>query len=265
MRFLFLFLFLFAKKLNAQTTSGARFMAMANAGSALEGVYSLGGNQAGVASVDQLKLALTFHEHNYSTDVRSIAAFFVFPSSIGVLGFYANMYNLGYDLNELRGGLTLSRLLTSKFAVAGTLNYHHRSISEYGIDKALSFDLGFQYKLSEYWLLGTHFINPLAYISTDELSYEIPAQIRLGASYMLSNQVLLAMESRLSMDKYQDFRLGLEYSIITSLNLRGGTSFLPFKRYVGVGVDFNKISVDVASSFHPQLGMSSQFALNYAF
>src|SRR5690554_6410826 len=131
MRFLILFLFLFAIKLNAQTNSGARFMAMANTGTALEGVYSVGSNQAGIASVERTNLALTFQEHNYSTDVRSIAASVVFPSYIGVLGLYANSYYFNYDLNELKGGLTLSHLLAPKFAVAGTLNYHQLSIAEY--------------------------------------------------------------------------------------------------------------------------------------
>src|SRR5690554_6627562 len=231
MRILILFIFLFAKKLTAQTNSGARFMAMANAGTALEGVYSLGTNQAGIASTGRTNLALTFQEHNFSTNVRSIAAFVVFPSYIGVLGLYANSNYFNYNFNELQSGLTLSRLLAPKFAIAGTLNYHQLSIVEYGKNRALSFDLGFQYKLSQYLILGAHFINPYAYIETENSSYEIPAQMRVGASYILSDQVLFAVESNYGLDDYHDIRLGLEYSIINRLNIRGGASFSPFMQY----------------------------------
>lgn len=265
MRFLILVLILFAEKLNAQMNSGARFMAMANAGVALEDVYSLGSNQAGIVPLERLKLALTFQEHNYSTNVRSIAAFLAFPSYIGIVGLYANNYSLNQDFNELRGGLTLSRLLASKFAVAGTLNYYQLSISEYNESSALSFDLGFQYRLSQDWVLGAHLINLFPFVGTGKSSYKIPTQVKVGASYKQSDQVLLAIESEYDLDGYYNFRLGLEYSIINRVNLRGGTSLVPFKQYVGAGIDFNKISVDAASSFHPQLGISSQFSLNYAF
>lgn len=265
MRFLILFFILSTGKLHAQMNSGARFMGMANVGTALEDVYSLGSNQAGIASLKRSKLALAFQEHNHPTNVRSVAVFLVFPSYIGIVGLYANRYSLNKDFNELRGGLTLSHLFASKFAVAGTLNYHHLLISEYGVNTALSFDLGFQYRLSQDWALGMHFINPLAYVSTEELFYEIPAQVKMGASYILSNQILLAIESEHDLNDYYNFRLGLEYSIINRVNLRGGMSLKPFERYVGAGIDFNKIGVDAASSFHPQLGISSQFSLNYAF
>ncbi|TCK84812.1 PorV/PorQ family protein [Albibacterium bauzanense] len=265
MRFLVLFLILFAEKLNAQINSGARSMAMANAATALNDVYSLGSNQAGIASLKRSELAFAFQEHNYSTNVRSIAAFLVFPSNIGVFGLYANNYSLSQNFNELRTGLTLSRLLTSKLAISGTLNYNQLSISDYGINRTLSFDLGFQYRLSEDWVLGVHLNNPAAYVTVKKSSYNVPAQIRLGTSYVLSDQILLAIDSEYDLDDYFDFRFGLEYSIINRVNLRGGTSLLPFKQYMGAGIDFNKISVDAASSFHPQLGISSQLSLNYAF
>jgi len=266
MRFFIIFLILFfAEKLKAQTDSGPRFMAMANAGTALEGVFTLGSNQAGIASLKRSELALAFQEHNHSTNVRSIAAFFALPTYVGVLGLYANKYSVKQDLNELRGGLTLSRLFASKFAVAGTLNYHQLSISQSGVNKALTFDLGLQYKLSQNWIIGAHFVNPLAFVQVKALSYKVSSQVRVGTSYILSNQILLAIESEYDLDDYYDFRLGLEYSIINKLKLRGGTSFAPFKQYVGAGVDLNRIGVDAATSFHPQLGASSQLSLNYAF
>jgi len=120
-----------------------------------------------------------------------------------------------------------------------------------------------QYQLSQDWIAGVHFVNPLAFVQ--ELFYKIPTQIKVGTSYILSNQVLLAIESEYDLDDHYDFRLGLEYSIINRLKLRGGTSLAPFKQYVGAGIDFNKISVDAATSFHSQLGASLQLSLNYAF
>lgn len=265
MRFLFLFLLLFAEKLNAQMNSGARFMAMANAGAALEDIYSLGANQAGIASIERSKLAVAFQQHSYSSNVRSITAFLALPSNIGVIGLYANNYSLDKDFHKFKSGLTLSHLLISKFAVAGTLNYHQLLISEYTVNRNISFDLGFQYRLTQYWTMGAHFINPFPFTGSGELAYKVPIQVRLGTSYILSDQILLAIDSEYDEDDYIDIRLGIEYSIINNINLRGGTSFLPFKQYVGTGVDFNKISVNAASSFHPELGISSQLSLSYAF
>jgi hypothetical protein len=265
MRLLILFFILFAEKLSAQMTSGARFMAMANAGTALEDVYSVGSNQAGIASLIKAELALTFKEHNYSFNELSIAAYSAFPTYIGVLGVFASNHSLKQDFNEFKGGLTLSRFLVSNFAIAGTLSYHQLSILEHGINNVLSFDLGLQYRLSQSLLLGIHLINPFAYVGIENSQYKVPAQVRIGASYIFSSQILLAIDSEYDLEDFYDFRLGLEYSVVNMLKIRGGTSLAPFKQYVGVGVNLNKVSIDGATSFHPQLGMSSQLSLKYEF
>lgn len=260
-----LILFISIKKLNAQINSGARSMGMADSGTILEDVFSLGSNQAGIASLNKLEIALTYQEHNYPSDVRSIAVFLAVPIPIGVMGLSINRYGLNREFNDLSAGLTLSHLFLSKLAVAGTLNYHYTSIYEFELNRALNFDFGTQCRLSNDWLLGLHFINSFSFSKPRIISNSIPTQVKLGSVYNLSYQTMISVESEYDLKNSYDLKLGIEYSIIESLKLRGGTSLLPFKQYVGVGKEFNKLGVDAASSFHSQLGTSLQISLNYGF
>src|SRR3546814_18098171 len=52
---------------NAQMHSGARYTAMGNGGVALQGVYSLGSNQEGIANLPNTILALQYVEHFIGT------------------------------------------------------------------------------------------------------------------------------------------------------------------------------------------------------
>ena len=264
MRFFALFLLLLFGEVNAQINSGARFTGMANAGAALEDVYSLGNNQAGTASIKLPIVALTYEEHFYSLNSHSFAAMAVMPGRFGNIGLYTNKYSVGHSFNQLRGGVTYARLVGTKLSTAITLNYHQLSIPETFVKKHLTFDLGFQYRLSDDWLLGISFANLLDLITDKVASYQIPGKLRIGMSYAFSEQVLLAMESGFDQNKHRDFHLGIEYSILNWLNLRGGTSVNPFQQYAGAGIKIQRISLEIASSFHPQLGVSPQLSLSYA-
>jgi len=254
MRFFIVVLLLLSGKVCAQVNSGARYMAMANAGTALEDVYSLGNNQAGIASIEFPELAFAFQEHFYPTNTQSVAAMVVIPSKIGAIGLYSNRYAMKHSFAETKSAITYARLLKSKLAVAVTMNYHRLAIPDYATTETMSFDLGFQYHLSEEWLWGVQYS-----------SFDVPVKLKLGTSYLFSKQVLLALDSEYSFEKSADFRLGLEYSIQSWLKLRGGTSVNPFMHYAGTGLSFRKFNMDAASSFHPQLGISPQLSLGYAF
>lgn len=261
--FLFIFI-LISIKTSAQVSSGARHIAMADAGTALEGVFSLGNNQAGIASIKSPRIALLFEEHFYKTDIRSFAILAVLPTKLGHLGLYASHLSSKSVFDEVRTGLTYAGFIGAKLAWSTTANYNQRSIAGYNSDSALSFDFGFQYHVTDKWLWGIHFANPVG-ILTNEKAYRLPVKLRLGSSYQLSDQVLFAMDTEYDIDQYSNFRLGLEYSVLNWLSLRGGASVNSFQHYVGIGIGFPKMQFDFASSVHSQLGLSPQFALSYGF
>ena len=268
--FAFILLFLSVQifipiKIVAQVNSGARFTAMANAGTAMEDVFSLGSNQAGITSLKYSKIAFEYREHFYSSNTRSLAALAVLPTKAGNLGLYADRYSFEKTLEEVRVGLTYARFFGPKLSLATTINYHRLFISESFAEKTLSFDLGFQYHLTEHWLWGIHLVNPVGLFINEAAAYQLPIKFRLGTSYMMSSQVLLAMESEYDWGQHYDFRLGLEYSILNWLKLRGGTSVNPFQYFAGAGLVFQRIQLDVASSFHPLLGISPQLSVSYGF
>lgn len=265
MRFIGFVFLLLSSELYAQLSSGARFSAMAGAGVAMEDVFSLGSNQAGVASADYVKLALSFEEHFHSSGTRSMAAMAVVPSRIGVVGWYASRYSFGTDYSEVVSGLTYARMVGSKLAASVTANYHLLSIPKYYSAESSSFDLGFQYRLTQDWLWAWHLVNPLGFVLSNETAHEIPAKVKIGTSYLFSRQAFLVMEAEYDNRHYTDFRIGLEYSVLDWLKLRGGNSVNPFQQFAGVGFGFKKIGVDYSAAFHPQLGVSSQFSFSYGF
>ena len=154
----------------------------------------------------------------------------------------------------------------NQFSMAMTVNYHQLKITNYGSSYGFSVDVGLYYKLNDKLNLGTFITNPSKQkFASKEVAVPIVTTINIGASYLISDKVLIAATVSQLIDNPLDVRLGLEYRLIKSLSLRAGVDANPFKQHVGFGIEISKILVDFATTFDNNLGYSPQIALGYAF
>lgn len=259
-------LLLITFKLEAQVFYASPQMGMGNVGIGNKGLYSLGINPAGISSMKSLAVGIAYQNHYLIPDIQSQAFYMAIPvSSSTYLGLSAN----SYGLKGVSNLLTLRTVYARKFgksisaAVAG--NYHRYYVKNYESSQKGSLDIGFQYQISDEVTIGVLGRN-MTYTSYDDaVSQSIPTEYAVGATYQLSKEVLIATDMYYDTYKKLNYHAGLEYALQQKIKVRGGLASQPLQYFTGVGLVWKKLDVDVALSFHPNLGTSPQLALMYVF
>lgn len=249
----------------AQENRGGRFTGMGNAGTALQDVYSLVSNPAGITTLKSPTASLSFERPFLGLDVKSQSALLAFPFRLGVLGYAINSYGIPGAYSNLKTGLSLARMFGPQLSLAITMNYHQLKIPSYGSNKTFSLEIGAQYIVNENWIIGAHIDNPGSFGFKNENYYIIPTLLHLGNSYQFSEQVLISIEGKYLFNENFDGSLGIEFSMVDWMKLRGGISVNHFQQFVGFGFAYQGFLFDTATTIHPRLGISPQISLSYVF
>ncbi|KHJ37405.1 hypothetical protein PBAC_23670 [Pedobacter glucosidilyticus] len=259
-----LILTLFSYTVFAQNLNGPRIQAMANAGVAMQDIWTLKNNAAGITSLENTAFAIAYENRFSVKELSTKSAAIVIPLKRYSLG--ASFQSYGSPVyQELKSGLSFAKAFGENFSTALTLNYHQLSIQNYGNTNTFSFQVGFQYQVFKNFWIAAHAANPNKSQYTETESNTLPALYQIGASYTFTDKLLVTSEIEQVVDGKLDFKTGLEYKIAPFLALRGGTSVNTFQQFGGFGIIHQKINLDFAISSHPILGYSPQIALGYAF
>ena len=264
MKYICLICVLFQLSLHAQNNPGSRSKALGSAGTALEDVWSLQLNSAGIASIERTVFALGYEQHFLDPELSTQSAILGLPIKDYVLGISFQRYGITQYL-EQTAGVALSRKYTDAFSIALSMNYHQVSIPFYGSGNTISVDVGMQYSLNDKLRLGSAITNPGRSKINDLSGSQIPTGVSVGLAFDLSDKVLFLSDLTNMIDFGMNLRMGIEYRIIKSFHLRGGISANPFKQTGGFGLKFGRIAVDAAISSHPRLGYTPNLSLNYEF
>lgn len=249
----------------AQYNQGARFKAMANASAAVNDVWSLNANPAGITGQKSTTAALNYARYLFGDEISEQSFAFILPFDKNFAGVSINRYGIS-EFNEIKAGLGLAKKFGENLSIGIKANIHQIKITNYGNATTFSVDVGANYSISQQIGLGMYVNNPSSqkYKSTNIETY-IPTAVHFGATYKPSNKVLLATTVSKDIERKVDFSLGVDYKIHDLLSLRGGLSANPFKQYAGVGLNYRKLMMDVAVESHPQIGYTPQIGLSYAF
>lgn len=260
-KFYFILFFFIPFQINAQVYIGARHTAMANASAALTGLDAIGGNPAGISSLNRPSFSLSAEKEWWSVPLQAHAALVV-PSALAHIGLLGGTYQAGSDYRAIQMAGVLSRRLGNRFSLGVRLQYQHQFFLPLDESVAgISADVGVQYELRPDWMWGFELVNPLAL----NIPGTGPLQgLRLGTRYSFSSQTLIALQVAYATGGEADLAVGLEYELLSWLRLRGGVSVNPFLHYSGAGLAFKRLTIDGAVRVHPQLGMSPQIRLAYA-
>lgn len=248
----------------AQSNYGPTISAMGNAGVALQDIWSAQKNQAGIATLKNPKIAFAYNNEYGISNFNTKSVVFAFPLKNYVLGAGFQTYGVE-NYNETKSSLSLAKAISPKLLLAFGLNYHQLQIENYGSAKSLTFDVGLQYEIFNKLWLGTHISNPNQSNYGDDTEQNISTNIQFGASYYFSNQLLISSEIEKAIANEVDIKFGISYQLAKLIALRCGTSVNPFKQYVGFGLNYEKLNVDIAVSSHQILGISPQISIGYEF
>lgn len=258
-----LILLLISANAYAQTYTGARYQAMGATGTALQEIYSLTANPAGLTALVRTTAHIAHQYHFLSAEITSQTALLGIPTRLGSFGLAAHRYGLQGTYDEIRAGFAYAKRFGRELSLAVRINVHQLGISDYGTTRTFSADMGLQYHTPQGLIIGLHYQN-VGGLNYDDGYGTIPSSVRLGASYRLDK---VTVTSDVVYDRFHatNAHLGLEYAIISSLLLRGGLSVHPLQQHAGFGLAWGRMIVDVTATFQHYLGMSPQIGISYAF
>lgn len=258
----FLFFYGFAQN-GIPPQAGAKGMAMGNTGVVFKDVYSIFGNQAGLAYVEDISV-VAFGERRFgSVGINNLAAGVAYPIANGSFGLQFNYF--GIDLyNEQKVGLSYARRLMEKLSIGVQFDYLNTKITDYGSKGVITFEIGALAELTKEISIGVHLFSPMRVEIIE--NENLPTLLKLGASYQPSEKVALVIEAEKDIDFDLILKAGIEYYIHPSVVIRVGGSSNPTLVTFGAGFQLKSgVSIDVASSYHQSLGFSPGFSARYAF
>lgn len=243
---------------------GARFASMGNAGVALQDVWSLQANQAGLAALKKTEAGAAYQSNIMNTGISTQTLLVAIPLKGSVFGVSAQSYGIP-EFRQQRFGFTYSRSFGETIFASLNFNLHQQRIVQYGNAGTWSADAGIQYRVKGSLLIGVHVSNLNHNGFAENVNTSIPEILELGASLELSDKVLLTGAVMKELGSVSGLKTGMEYALLDQLFLRGGVTTNPFSHYAGLGYRYQAFKIDFAVSSHPDLGYSSQLSISYEF
>lgn len=248
----------------AQTYVGPSYQAMGQTGTALQGIYSLTANPAGLSGLDRIAISVGYQHHFLTTEITTQAALLGVPTRLGTWGVMARRYGLSGAYHDTRAGFAFARRFGPHLSAGLSASCHQLYIPNYLSVSSLSVDVGVQYHFEEGGTIGLQYTNVGNVHYGAGLHVTVPSFVKAGASYSLA-AVILTADAVYRLENDFGGHLGIAYRIVDILCLRGGLSVNPLQQHAGFGLLWERVMFDAASTFHPRLGVSPQIGIGYAF
>lgn len=253
----------FGSAIERVPSTGARESALSLSVVALPGSFSVFHNQAFLTEYKNYAASISYRQPYFIQGYSQSALSFVCPIQASVLAVGVTQSSIG-EYKESSIGISIAQRLSEKLSAGILINFFDLNFPEEGAHKgSIQVDGGIGYRLSNRLSLGFHLRNIVqSKIETFQYNLSFPLIVRLGASFMLSEQILMAVEAVFDNENRLNFRNGLEYKLLECFWLRGGVSVKPFQHSFGLGYSWNLFQLDFAMVHHEILGFTPTFSIN---
>lgn len=227
--------------------------------------WSLYANPAGIAGIDYMAAGLHIEQRFLVSGLNYGAMGFVSPFKekhyLGV-----DVSSLGFDLyRESRIGVAYATTLFDRISMGVKMNYNITSIQNYGTSGSFFVDAGLIANVTKGLNLGFKVFNANQASIQKEISERIPTILSFGASYELSDKVLLVSDLEKNVNYPLSYKGGFQYAFVDKFKARLGVSTAPVTFNAGLGFASTNLVIDIATSWHQQLGFSPFLSVCYRF
>ena len=185
---------------------------------------------------------------------------YVEATTLGTLGITGSRF--GFELyREVVLGISYARTLDDRFSAGVTLNYFSLTIQNYGSNKTFGVDAGFLVRVSEnvQWGFAAFNLNAPTIGSTKE---KLPQVYATGLQYSPISEASLSVDIVKDIRYPTELHMGIEYTILGAVDIRGGTASEPSLYTAGAGIHYMFFHFDYAFSVHQDLGATHSFSLS---
>jgi hypothetical protein len=178
-----------------------------------------------------------------------------FQTSSGAFAAQADYF--GYaGFNETQISLAYARSLGSKMDMGARFHYYNLRIPSYASAVAFLTEIGVLLHLTEKLHAGFSVYNPLGGELNRRRNEKIASVYRTGFGYELSDHFFISAEMIKEENKDAGVNVVFQYQLVNDFFLRAGVNTVSKQPFAGVGLKVGNYRVDIATSFHPQLGIS---------
>jgi hypothetical protein len=216
---------------------------------------SFTGNQAALANTKQAGIGL-YGERRFllaATSYYTLAT--AIPSKLGNFGVQLN-YSGFKNFNENKVGLAYARSLGNKVDVGVQFNYYGYRIPGYNNASTINFEAGVIMHFTDKLNGGFHVYNPVGGKLGKTGDEKLASAYKIGLGYDASENFFISGEIVKEEDKPVNVVVGVQYQFVRQFFARGGFLSESSTAFIGVGAGWKNLRVDIAASYHPQLGLS---------
>jgi hypothetical protein len=212
-------------------------------------------NPAALANIQQTGAGV-YSERSFLLNALSqYTAVAGFQTNSGSFGLQADYF--GYsNYNETQIGLGYARSLGMRIDVGVKFNYYNLRIPAYTSASTFHFEAGVLMHLSDKLHAGLSVFNPVGGELNKAANEKIASVYRGGLGYEVSDRFFISAELIKEENKNTGVNAVFQYELVKQLLLRAGINTINTQPFVGVGLKFGAFRVDVATAYHPQLGIS---------
>jgi len=245
-----------------QTQVGAREVSLGSASVALITPFSVYHNQAALARIKSLSVAIDYRQPFLIEGFAEKALALVIPTSVSNFAISVQQKGiLGY--NESRFGFAMAKALGKRISAGLQFNYFMIDFPEQGSSLgAFLIEFGVLYQTTNNVTIGLHVFNPArASIESLNLKSNLPVSATIGIALKPSDNLLFVSAIAYCIENPLNIRMGIEYQFSDCFFLRGGLSGKPIRHSVGLGYKWRYFQTDFALVHHETLGYTPSISL----
>jgi len=218
-------------------------------------VFSFHSNQAALAQAKNFSAGIYTERRFMLKELALYNASFALPTRSGNFGLDARYFGFS-DYNETQLGFAYARSLGNKVDVGVQFNYYSVQIPAYGNASVINFETGAILHLTEKLNAGVHVYNPVGGKFGKDEQEKLSSVYSGGIGYEASDKFFISAEIEKEEDQPVNVNAGMQYKFLPQLLARGGISTSTSSMYLGIGVGWKSIRLDITTSYHQQLGIT---------
>lgn len=268
-QFWYLFTVLLLLSLSLYATDNLRLpdtrtIAMGNNGVTESTLY----NPSLIALTEKKALEMNYFNKYQLKELGTVNGGFLYPNRL--LPVALHIYSFGYDAyRESMFRISVGRELNKRWTIGIGIHYSMLETELYEEHRGrVATDLGAMFRPFDNLLIGMLILNtPSVSIQTKEVENNTFTGyvLQLGFRWEIINNLLITGNMGSCETEELTGALGLEYQAFSSFYLRAGVQAEPLLPAFGIGYGFAAFALDIATVYHPVLGMSTGIGLSYSF
>ncbi len=243
--------------------AGGRAGAMGGASVAVSDFWSASNNPAGTAWLKGFSAGISFENRFLMKELSFQQGAIIYAVKPGSFALSVSHFGTsGYQ--EFHTGISYSRKFGRSFSTGIQLDYLRLGMPEdYGSKNLISCEIGLQFKPTDRLLAGILIANPVPVKVTWNPVEYLPVTFCAGISYRFSENFMAVVEAEKELTRALVIRIGAEYQIAGRFSIRAGLGTNPWIVTFGMGIKIGRLTLDIASGYHQELGFSPGGSLLY--